>query len=183
MVKYQIESKLNILVMAQIPTNTGKPITPKQVVAQWRHLPHKLYVNIWNFEVKAGKAAQSIFQESFDMKRFNTSGSAAWPSRSKYSKAIHPLMVETGSLKRSIKWKHTGSKGEPSGVTIYTDPDGFKHTNAHRGFCYAAVHNGPSHFRWGRVKNMPRRQFMGHSSVLAEELKKLSAMIFQGFPK
>ena len=57
--------------MAQIPTNTGKPITPKQVVAQWRHLPHKLYVNIWNFEVKAGKAAQSIFQESFDIKRFN----------------------------------------------------------------------------------------------------------------
>ncbi len=169
--------------MAKIPINQGKPLTPRQVVTQWRTLPHKFSVNVWNFEVKAGKAAQSIFQESFDLKRFNSNGSSPWPQRSKYNKAIHPLMVETGSLKRSIKWKHIGSKDSPSGVTIYTDPNGFAHTKRHKGFCYAAVHNGPNSFRRGRVRNMPRRQFIGDSTVLDEELKKLSIMIFSGFPK
>lgn len=169
--------------MAQIPISQGVPITPKQVIAQWRNLPHKFQVNAWNFEVKAGKAAQAIFQESFDLKRFNSAGSSHWPSRSKFNKAVHPLMVETGSLKKSIKWKHAGTKDNPNGVTIYTDPNGFKNTNSHRGFCYAAVHNGPDSFRRGRVRNMPRRQFIGNSSVLEDELKKLSAMIFQGFPK
>lgn len=171
--------------MAAIPINTGKVITPKQLVAQWRHLPHKLSVNLWNFEVKAGKAAQETFQESFDIKRFNSRGGTTWASRSKWSKAKHPLMVETGSLQKSIKWKHLGDKGAPAGVTIFTDPNGFTHTKSHRGFCYAAVHNAPASLgtRRGRVKNMPRRQFMGHSTVLQEELKKLSPMIFQGFPR
>ena len=133
--------------MAQIPISQGVPITPKQVIAQWRNLPHKFQVNVWNFEVKAGKAAQAIFQESFDLKRFNSAGSSHWPSRSKFNKAVHPLMVETGSLKKSIKWKHAGTKDNPN------------------------------------VRNMPRRQFIGNSSVLEDELKKLSAIIFQGFPK
>lgn len=171
--------------MAATAISASKAITPKQVVAQWRNLPHKLSVNLWNFEVKAGKAAQETFKDSFDLKRFNSRGSTTWASRSKWSKAKHPLMVETGSLQKSIKWKHIGSKGTPAGVTIYTDPNGFSHTKRHRGFCYAAVHNAPSSLgtRRGRVRNMPRRQFMGHSSVLQEELKKLSPMIFQGFPK
>lgn len=169
--------------MSQININQGKPLSPQQVVSQWKVMPNKLAVNIWNFEVKAGKAAQKIFKESFDLKRFNSSGSTPWPQRSKHSRSIHPLMVETGSLKRSIKWKHMGDKSDPTGVTIYTDPNGFSHTKRHRGFCYAAVHNGPNTFRKGRVRNMPRRQFIGNSSVLEEELKNLSAMIFQGFPK
>lgn len=171
--------------MASITGSVGKTITPKQVVAQWRHLPHKFQVNLWNFEVKAGKMAVSIFQESFDIKRFNSSGSLAWKPRSPKSRKTHPLMTESLSLKNSIKWKHLGSRGNAVGVTIYTDPNGFKHTFSHRGFCYAAVHNAPQSrgTRTKHMKNMPQRQFMGHSSVLKEELKKLSVMIFQGFPK
>ena len=171
--------------MARIPISSGIVITPQQMVAQWRHLPHKFQVNLWNFEVKAGKAAVNIFKESFDIKRFNDSGSSPWQPRSVKSKKTHPLMTETFSLKQSIKWKHMGARGMSSGVTIYTDPNGFQHTARHRGFCYAAVHNSPSSLgmRRGSVKNMPRRQFMGHSGVLKEELKKLSVVIFQGFPK
>ena len=165
------------------PSSAGIPITPKQVVAQWRNLPHKFQVNLWNFEVKAGKAAQEGFQKSFDIKKFNSSGSTIWASRSKHSKATHPLMVETGSLKKSIKWKHAGDRSSPSGVVVYTDPNGFTRTNAHRGFCYAAVHNGPDKYRRGRVRNMPRRQFMGYSTEVKDELIKLSKIIFQGFPK
>lgn len=171
--------------MAAIPINAGKQVTPKQMVVQWRNLPHKFQVNLWNFEVKAGKAATEIFQESFNLKRFNSRGAAPWAARSKHSKAKHPLMTETYSLKKSIKWKHLGDKSSPSGVTIFTDPNGFTHTKSHKGFCFAAVHNAPASLgtRRGRVKNMPRRQFMGDSSVLREELKKLSVMIFTGFPK
>ena len=57
--------------MARIPISSGIVITPQQMVAQWRHLPHKFQVNLWNFEVKAGKAAVNIFRESFAIKRFN----------------------------------------------------------------------------------------------------------------
>lgn len=155
------------------------------MIAQWRHLPHKFHINLWNFEVKVGKMAVHVFQESFDIKRFNDAGSVAWKPRSAHSKKTHPLMTESYSLKKSIKWKHMGGKGIAKGVTIYTDPNAFQHTYSHRGFCYAAVHNAPDSLgtRRGRVKNMPQRQFMGHSSVLAEELKKLSVIIFQGFPK
>ncbi len=169
--------------MATTPISAGTVLTPKQFVAQWRNLPHKFQVNLWNFEVKAGKAAKEAFQDSFDMKRLNSSGSSLWPARSKYTKGGHPLLVDTGSLKNSIKWKHAGDRSNPSGVVVYTDPNGFNGTSSHQGFCYAAVHNGPQRFRTGVMRNMPRRQFMGYSTVVKDELLKLSSMIFQGFPK
>ncbi len=168
---------------ATTPTSLGVVLTPKQFAVQWKTLPHKFQVNLWNFEVKAGKAAKEGFQKSFDIKKFNSKGSTAWASRSKHNKATHPLMVETGSLKNSIKWKHSGDKDNPSGVLVYTDPKGFAHTKRHKGFCYAAVHNGPKTFRRGKVRNMSRRQFMGYSSEVKDELLKLSHVIFQGFPK
>lgn len=170
--------------MKALPFIINNQMTLRQFAAQWRDLPHKFQVNLWNFEVKAGKAAKEEFQRSFDMKRFNSSNSALWASRSKYSQATHPLMVETGSLQKSIKWKHIGDKNSPTGVLVYTDPNGFDHTNSHQGFCYAAVHNGPKKYRKKSVRNMPRRQFMGYSTVVDDELKKLSSIeIFKGFPK
>ena len=161
----------------------GKPLTPKQFMAQWRHLPHKFQVNLWNFEVKAGRAAVEVFKESFDLGRLNTSGSRMWRKRKDRKK--HPILVETTSLKNSIKWKHSSNKRNPNGVTIYTDPNGFKNTKRHRGFCYAAVHNAPSGtYTYGK-SGAPsiRRQFIGHSSVLRDKLDELSILIFNGFPK
>ena len=164
---------------------SGKPISPKQVVQQWRHLPHKFQLNLWNFEIKVGREAVSIFRDSFNMKRFNSSGSEPWTPRSSKSRETHPLMVQSHSLVNSIKWKHMGQKGSPEGVTIFTDPNGFGGAFRHSGFCYAAVHNSPDslHMRTGSVANMPQRQFMGHSTVLDSKLKELSGIIFQGFPK
>lgn len=165
------------------PSSAGISITPAHFTAQWRNATHKFQLNQWNFEVKAGKAAKESFQKSFDIKRFNSSGSSQWANRSSKSTATHPLMVETGSLKNSITWKHMGSSGNPSGVLIYTNPNGFANAKRHKGFCYAAVHNGPDSFRRGPVRNMPRRQFMGYSTDLKDELLKLSSVIFKGFPK
>jgi hypothetical protein len=161
----------------------GKPISPQQMIAQWRHLPHKFQVNVWSFEIQAGRAAVSIFKESFDLKRLNSAGSMPW--RPRRDKKTHPLLNETSSLKNSIKWKHISEKSNPSGVRIYTDPNGFKHTKRHRGFCYAAVHNAKSGtYTYGRTGVASvQRQYIGHSSVLKNKLMQLSAVIFTGFPK
>ena len=161
----------------------GIVITPARFVAQWQHIPHKFSLNLWNFEVEAGKAVQSVFQKSFDIKKFNSSGSTGWAPRSSKNRKAHPLMVETGSLKNSITWKRTKDEDGSRAVLVYTDPNGFMNTKRHQGFCYAAVHNGPQRFRTGRVRHMPRRQFMGYSSEAKDELIKLKKVIFRGFPR
>lgn len=163
-------------------------VTPNQLIRVWSSKVHTLQLNAWNFEVKAGNIAKDVFRESFDLKEFNSKkqgNTSPWPKRSKRSKGKHPLMVQTGSLKKSIKWRRLGEKNDKNrGVVIYTDPNGFNRTKSHRGFCYAAVHNAPDSAgtRRGAVKNMPQRQFMGHSDVLKAELEKLSSIIFKGFP-
>jgi hypothetical protein len=163
----------------------GKSISPQQMIAQWRTLPNKFDVNIWNFEVKAGKAAVSIFKESFNLRKFN-SANALIPWQRRKKTRSYPILEETGSLKNSIKWKHLSKVSEgASGVQIYTDPNGFKNTKRHRGFCYAAVHNAPDgSYAYGNT-GVPsvQRQFIGHSTVLESKLRELSYIIFEGFPK
>ena len=162
----------------------GIPISPRQLAAQWKRLPHKFQVNLWNFEVRLGKEAVDIFKESFDLGRFNKSNSIPWkPRRDRKS---HPILKETSSLKNSIKWKHLSGKSTPSGVRIYTDPNGFKRTARHRGFCYAAIHNDPSgtHTYGNTGVRSVRRQYIGHTDVLRSKIRELTTQIlFQGFPK
>jgi hypothetical protein len=159
----------------------GTVITPKQLARQWKTLPNRFEVNLWNFEVKAGKAAASIFKQSFFLHRFNDSGEFGW--RRRKDRKTHPILVETGSLRDSIKWKHTGQKA--AGVRVYTDPNGFTNTKRHRGFCYAAVHNAPDGtYTYGKTgARSIQRQYIGHTSVLKDKLKVLSATIFNKFPK
>lgn len=163
----------------------GKQISTKQLVNQWRTLPNKFEVNVWNFEVKAGKAAVSVFRESFSLQRFNSSSQFGWRPRSDHK--THPILNETGSLRDSIKWKHLGEKGssETRGTRIYTDPNGFKHTKRHKGFCYAAIHNAKSGtYTYGStgVRSI-QRQYIGHSTALKSKLQELSVILFDGFPK
>ena len=156
----------------------GANITPKQLEIQWKTLPNKFDVNVWNFEIKAGKAAVGVFQESFHLARFNSASSLPWSPRKDRKK--HPLLQETGSLKRSIKWKHSGQRGGGKrGVSIYTDPNGFRHIKRNKGFCSAAIHNSPT----GSFKNSVQRQLMGYSTTLNRELEKLESILFNGFPK
>ena len=161
----------------------GIPITPHQLAAQWRFIPYKFAVNLWNFEVKAGKEAVEVFKESFDLKRLNASNSMLW--RPRKDNRPHPLLNETSSLKNSIKWKRIGFI-KSKGVNIYTDPKGFRNTNRHRGFCYAAVHNDPSgSHTYGRSGSPSiQRQFMGHSNVLDDKIESIARkVVFKGFPK
>lgn len=152
------------------------------MIAQWRTLPHKFGVNLWNFEVKAGKAAKEVFQKSFELRRLNTSGSFGWKSRR--DPKPHPILNETSTLKNSIRWKHL-DQSNASGVRIYTDPTKFGTAKRHAGFCYAAVHNArDGAYRYGNT-GVPsvQRQFIGHSTVLKDQLNQLSVIIFNGFPK
>lgn len=154
-------------------------ITPAQLVAQWAGAVHKIDVNVHNFEVKAGQAAVEVFQGSFEKRRMNTLNSRPWADwQGKYVGVS--LMKETGSLQKSIKVKSINNHR----ITIHTDPAEFNFTKRHQGFCYAAVHNNLESLVNRPAKGPKKeRQFIGHSTVLANELKKLSVHIFDGLPK
>lgn len=160
----------------------GVPISPQQMMNQWRHIPHIFQVNVRNFEARVGMVAQEVFQGSFDLKRLNSTGSTPW--RARKDTKPHPILNETSSLKNSITWRHVSSS-KIGGVQIYTDPKGFKNTARHRGFCYAAIHNAPSGtYTYGKHGGPSiQRQYIGHSSVLKDKIKELSYIIFTDFPK
>lgn len=157
-------------------------ITLMQMASQWRYIPHQFDINLWNFEVEAGKLGRKVFQASFDMGRFNDTHSTPWAPRKRHGDG-HPILFESGTLKNSIKWKQKKGKRK-RGVTIFTDKMVFMRAVRHRGFCYAAIHNDPDStgVRTGRVANMPQRQFMGDSDVLAKEIEQLDKIMYKGFP-
>ena len=49
----------------------GGMITPAQMMQQWKNAPHRFDLNLNNFEVRIGRAAEAIFKKSFEMHRFN----------------------------------------------------------------------------------------------------------------
>lgn len=168
--------------MAKGKVPGGGTITPAQIMQQWKHASHRFDLNLNNFEVRIGRAAADIFKKSFEMHRFNTASSQPWKQRR--DRKPHPILKETSTLKNSIK--HKTMTGQKRVVRIYTDPTAFGTAARHRGFCYAAVHNDTSgSHTYGKsgVKSI-QRQFMGYSSYLEDEFKKLViSTLFNGFPK
>ena len=162
----------------------GRTITPKQLARQWANLPNKFEVNIFNFETFVGNAAKKVFQDSFYLRRFNSSGTFAW--RARRDNKPHPILEETGNLKNSIVWQRS-STGSQRGVVIYTSPFAFKHSKRQygRNFCYAAVHNDPSGTHTYGKSGVPsiQRQFIGYSTILNDKISSYSIHIFDGFPK
>lgn len=155
-------------------------LTPQQMIAQWIGADHKFMVNTHNFEVEAGKAAVETFQQSFESKRFNTQGGGRWAQwQGRYS-GKGSLMDETGTLKNSIKVKEIKNHK----ITIFTDPKDFQSGPAqHKGFCYAAVHNNLDSLNIKPSRGPKKeRQFIGHSTVLENKLKKMSIHLFDGLP-
>lgn len=156
----------------------GKNLTPKELMMQWKTVPSRFGVNVFNFRTQIGKAARKVFQDSFYLGRFNSAGEFAWKPRTRtYS---HPILNETGTLRESIVWKHVGTT-----TKIYTDPSRFNTSARHRGFCYAAIHNDPDgrHTYGASMVPSVQRKFMGHSTVLRDLIRKYSKTIFDGFPQ
>lgn len=160
-----------------------KMLTPKQLAATWRHNVHKIQVNIEDFEILAGKTAVYAFRQSFLMNRLNTKGSAKWPRRKDQKR--HPLLREHGTLYRSIKYKQVKNK-KSRGIRVYTDPATFAHSPRNPGFVYAGIHNegGKVAKAGSPARGIAQRQFIGDSSVVMDELEKLTrTVLFRGFPK
>lgn len=161
----------------------GVPISPKKMAAQWKNAAHDFSINIWNFEVTLGQEAVNIFKGSFNKKRLNSVGSLRWQPRKDRKK--HPILNETSTLQKSIEWKYIRAAGNLEGITIYTNPKKFGTAKRHKGFCYAAIHNDPSGTHTYGATGAPsvQRQFIGDSTALNDRIKKLTKMIFKGFPK
>lgn len=145
---------------------------------------HRFDVNLENFEILAGRMAVQAFRKSFWGERLNTRDGKKWTKRKDGKK--HPLLREHGTLYRSIKYQQTREKNH-RGVQVYTDPAAFARSPRHPGFVYARIHN-----EGGRVAAKPgtpahgiaQRQFIGDSTVVMDELKKLTrTVLFKGFPK
>lgn len=157
-------------------------ITPAQMMQQWKNAPHRFDLNLNNFEVRIGRAAEEIFKKSFEMHRFNSASSQPWQKRK--DRKPHPILKETSTLKDSVK--HKTVTGQKRVVRIYTDPTAFGTAARHRGFCYAAVHNDPSgsHTYGKSGAKSIQRQFIGESSYIEDAFKKLAiSTLFNGFPK
>ena len=150
------------------------------IANQWRHAPHDIQVNCWNFEVEAARIATAHFKESFTKNAFNDTRGARWPKRSPNYHASHPLLRETRTLYRSITWEHQRRKG----AKVWTDPSKFSTTKRHRGFCFAAVHNeGLPFTAFGKKPmNMPKRQFIGDSKSLERKLDRIIPLLFKHLP-
>lgn len=148
-------------------------LTPEQLIQQWAHAPHTLMLNAHNVAAAIGPVAVKVFQGSIDKGRMNTAHSPRWPARHPKSRGGHPLLKELGTLYHSIKWKKY--VGPNDGATIYTDPAAFAASERHPGFCYAAIHNEGTDL-------IPKRQFIGDSTVLDKEVKAKLSMLFTGLP-
>lgn len=171
--------------MAKI-VNGGIPLTPKQFILQWTHIPHKFEVGLWGFEATMAREAVAIFKRSFDLRRLNSDGAPSWPERKKHYP--HPILNETGTLKNSIRSRRLEQgvleAKTTRGVQIYTDPARFGTAKRHKGFCYAAVHNAPDgKYTYGK-SGAPsvQRQFIGHSTEIDDKIRECSMKLISILP-
>jgi hypothetical protein len=155
-------------------------LTPQQLLAQWTDAIHDYAVGLHNFTALAGQTAVEMFQRSFDIGRFNDYNTLPWRARTRsYS---HPILHETGSMKKSIKWKQLHNKR----TRVYTDRAEYVNSNRNKkGICYADIHNAPdgTYFNSRTGTASVQRQFMGNSQYIEDELEFLTSIIFAKLPK
>lgn len=144
----------------------------KEMALQLAIASHLCVVNMEHWKYVLVLRAQKIFQESFELKRFNSDGTAKWRAntRNTYLKRVRKytwpgagkLMQEYGDLQKSIIVKEKGANGNP---VVTTAP-------IHGGKIFAGVHNNPSPgMTYGNIfgrKPVTQRQFMGHSTKIDE---------------
>jgi len=107
-----------------------------------------------------GKTAKDFYKESFQNEGFTDKGLNKWPEvkrrenprRPELARASRKILTETGNLRRSIDYETF--KGR-----VVVTAEVFSKS----GFNYAPVHN------FG-TKKIPRRMFVGESSVLNEKI-------------
>lgn len=160
-------------------------LTPEQMKAQWYQATARFFSLTHTLVYNAAVITRDVFVESFKMKRFQTEGSMPWTPRKRTgvregSTRQHPLLVETGAMRDSIKFSSSvinlNSKTRTMGIT--TKPHLYK-TRSKRnpnGIIYAGIHNQG-------IGNIPQRQFMGYSTVAFERINNKIEQLFSNFIK
>ncbi len=162
-----------------------------------------LAFNASEFVTKAGGHALGAFRESFVRGGFY--GGGKWqPRTSKWGKKFkHPVMIDTQTLKRSIKGEK-GKNGEYSRIgkrdykrryhygiwtTEVSQPiKGKRGRRRTSNQTYAAVHNTDPKLGLYTVNQYSsrrpvQRQFIGHSDKILDRINEvLVPQIFKGFP-
>lgn len=168
-------------------------ITLKQMVRQWTGATRKFEVNVSNAAAQLAMFAVDTFKKSFDLKRFNSQGSAPWPALKNKAKPTHiALLKETGALKESITATFYYMLGQGALIEVRTDPKFFvrEHRN-NSGRCYASIHNSGGNKEatpGSRASFIAQRQFMpteesGDSSYMIDMYNTLHMKIFYNLPK
>ena len=163
-----------------------------------------LAFNAEEFVTKAGGHTLGSFRESFTSGGFYGSGSKWQPRTSKWGKKFkHPVMIDTQTLKRSIK----GAKGRGNHYSslgkrdyrrryrydIWTEEvsrpiKGKRGRRRTTSQTYAAVHNtdpklGGYTVNQYSTRKPVQRQFIGHSDKILSRINEaLVPQIFKGFP-
>lgn len=160
-------------------------LTPEQMKAQWSQATARFLSLTHTLVYNAAVITRDVFIESFKMKRFPTEGSMPWVPRKRTgvregSTRQHPLLVETGAMRDSIRFSNSvmnlNSKTRTMGIT--TKPHLYK-TRSKRnpnGIIYAGIHNQGA-------GNIPQRQFMGYSTVAFERINNKIEQLFSNFIK
>lgn len=163
--------------------------------------------NVFDFTTKAGEYTKSRFRSSFETGGFYGSGSSWAPRESRWGrKFTHPVMIDTGTLKDSIKGEqvafdksfltgrsHFGGRinKRRSIYDIWTTeistPVKGKRGKS-RGKGYAAIHNTDpkdSSFTVNQYSSRKpvQRQFIGINPKIQDFINShYVPMIFEGFP-
>lgn len=131
---------------------------------------HQMPIAFEHWRIVLAKRALHIFQQSFEMKRFNSKGAVHWKSISRWTvhkrkrrgtwPGANKLLQEYNNLYNSLK--------EVPSINRFTS--GVKATSGHAGY-----HNDPRPGdtygdgfggRFSPPKPIVRRQFMGHSTLI-----------------
>ena len=158
--------------------------------------------NVENFITRAGAWSRSRFASSFEIGGFYGSGTKWKPRESKWGKKFtHPIMIDTETLKRSIKG--TSSRLRPVGLQhrgfrskfsydISTNEKSSPFNSEKRGRSrakgYAAIHNTDPKISGYTVnqhssRSPEHRQFIGHSPKLDDYINtQFLPKIFDNIP-
>lgn len=156
----------------------------------------KLKEFVASYPTLVGNEAINFYKSNFDKEGWQGESFEKWPARERETRLStgKPILVSTGTLKRSIQIKSTtkdevvvGTAGQVPYARIHNE--GGQITQAARSETFvrnrykkkpmkAKFRKGTSPgkgFTFGeRTINIPKRQFMGDSPVLREQLKKVA---------
>lgn len=142
----------------------------KRLVLQLNIAAHQLPIAAEHWRFVLAQRALKIFQESFEMKKFNSKGASRWQANTKWTvkkrkwKGTWPgankLMQETNALHDSLEYIPTVAPFT-SGVRANASYAGY-HNDPRSGETYGNGFGG----RFSPPKPVTRRQFMGHSTLI-----------------